>query len=107
MENEFEPLYPVFDPKNTDKDGWEVVVGSGSQDVLTRAFDVLLEDGDSVMVESPCYPGTLAYLKPRDLDIISLEMDEYGVKPQSIRDALNSKNVRKRPRVLCIIPTGH
>ncbi|KAJ7253440.1 PLP-dependent transferase [Mycena rebaudengoi] len=38
-------------------DGWAVSVGTGSQDLLSKAIVELLNPGDAVLVQSPVYPG--------------------------------------------------
>ena len=37
-------------------DGWEVCITTGSADGIAKAFDVLLDEGDSVLLENPTYP---------------------------------------------------
>jgi len=85
---------------------WDICIGTGSQDVLTNAFDMLLEDGDSILIDAPTYPGTLAYLQPRDLDIIPVETDGYGMIPSSLEDRIHNNKARKLPKVMMTIPTG-
>lgn len=37
-------------------EGWRVSIGPGSQDLLYKAFNALLNPGDTVIVEGPTYP---------------------------------------------------
>jgi kynurenine/2-aminoadipate aminotransferase len=46
-------------------------VTSGSQQGLAFALDLLLDEGDSVVVENPAYPGALALLRWIGADIHS------------------------------------
>jgi len=85
---------------------WDVCFGTGSQDVLTRAFDMLLDEGDSVLLDSPVYSGTLAYLQPRDLDLLPVPTDSQGLILSELRKILESNKARKKPKVLVTIPTG-
>lgn len=43
---------------------FKVMVSTGSQDALTKAFDMLLDPGESLLVENPTYSGALAFLEP-------------------------------------------
>ena len=43
---------------------FEVMVSAGSQEGLTRAFEMLLSPGDTLLVEQPTYSGALAFLQP-------------------------------------------
>jgi kynurenine/2-aminoadipate aminotransferase len=45
-------------------DAFDVCVGNGSQEVLTKAFEMLVDDGDTILIEAPAYSGTLAFLRP-------------------------------------------
>ena len=42
----------------------EICVTTGSADAVAKAFDMLLDEGDAVLVETPSYSGSLAYLHP-------------------------------------------
>ena len=42
----------------------EICVTTGSADAVAKAFDMLIEAGDAVLVETPTYSGSLAYLQP-------------------------------------------
>ena len=45
-------------------EAFDVCVGNGSQEVLTKAFEMLLDEGDTILIEAPAYSGTLAFLRP-------------------------------------------
>ena len=48
-----------------------------SQDGLAKAFEMLLNPGDSILVEDPTYPGTLSFLGPFGANLIRMsQMDE-------------------------------
>jgi kynurenine/2-aminoadipate aminotransferase len=38
-------------------------VGNGSQDVLSKAFEMCLSSEDTLLIEKPTYVGSLAILK--------------------------------------------
>ncbi|GAA5922353.1 hypothetical protein JCM1841_003080 [Sporobolomyces salmonicolor] len=89
---------------------WRVSVGSGSQDLINKAFCSLINDGDSVLLESPVYSGTLGLLKQHNCDLIEVPVDTAGMRPDALEDILanwTAKFPGKRfPKLLYTIPTG-
>lgn len=84
-------------------------VTTGSQDALSKAFDMLLEPGRSILVESPTYSGSLAYLKPLGAKLVGVPTSSGRLQPNELRRILTewSESVDgARPRVLYTIPTG-
>ena len=82
---------------------WDLCVSTGSQDLITRTFDAILEDGDSIIIEAPTYCGSLAYLKARNINVISVNMDKDGMIADELEYAL-SKN--HNVKILYTIPIG-
>ena len=84
-----------------------LVITNGSQDGLCKALEMLLEPGDSVVVEEFVYSGTLSIMNPYKPNYLTIKSDEGGMRPDSLRQVLNSlgKDV-KRPKFLYINPTG-
>ncbi|KAI8352132.1 pyridoxal phosphate-dependent transferase [Choanephora cucurbitarum] len=88
---------------------FDLSIGCGSQDLLTKAFEMLLNDGDAILVENPSYTGCLSFLKTLRCDLVAVATDAYGIVPDSL-DALLSNwpqdSPQPRPRVLYTIPSG-
>ena len=55
-------------------DSFDLCVGGGSQEVLTKALEMLLNDGDPILIEAPAYSGTLAFLRPLGCQFIGRNM---------------------------------
>jgi len=82
-------------------------VTSGSQDALQRAFDLILDEGDSLLVEQYTYCGALAALKPLSVNLIELPIDENGIIPSEMDRILSTwDETKKFPKALYVIPTG-
>ena len=47
---------------------FDICLGGGSQDVLSKAFDMLVNEGDAILIECPAYVGILAHLRPYNLN---------------------------------------
>ncbi|GMH47540.1 hypothetical protein TL16_g00087, partial [Triparma laevis f. inornata] len=65
---------------------------------------------DTLLVESPTYSGSLAFLGPASVNLQGVQTDEHGLIPSDLRRVLEgwegSNPSRKKPRVLYTIPTG-
>jgi kynurenine/2-aminoadipate aminotransferase len=87
---------------------WSLAVTTGSQDALWKAFDMLLNEGDSILVDNPTYSGALAFLRPMNLNLMGVSTDEFGLIPSAL-EALMKENKGKtnKPKVLYTIVTGH
>lgn len=55
-------------------DSFDLCIGGGSQEVLTKALEMLLNDGDPILIEAPAYSGTLAFLRPLGCQLIGRDL---------------------------------
>ncbi|KAJ3076460.1 hypothetical protein HDU98_002904 [Podochytrium sp. JEL0797] len=86
---------------------FEVCVGNGSQDVLTKAFDMLLSEGDTLLCESPAYVGSLTFLRPLGCKFAEVATDSEGLQPEALEHILSTwKDPSTRPKVLYTVPIG-
>merc|ERR1719330_2210597 len=67
---------------------WQVHFTTGSQDAISKCADMLLNRGDCVLVEEPCYPGALAVLQPLGVRLIGMATDAQGLIPEALADLL-------------------
>ncbi|GAA5828148.1 hypothetical protein JCM11251_002612 [Rhodosporidiobolus azoricus] len=92
------------------EDAWKVSVGSGSQDLINKAFHSLVNDDDCVLLETPVYSGTLGLLNQHKVNLIEVPVDTSGLDPDALEDILanwKTKFPGKRfPKLLYTIPTG-
>ncbi|EFA84232.1 hypothetical protein PPL_03309 [Heterostelium album PN500] len=95
---------------NTSGQEWEIEITTGSQEALALAIETLLEEGDSVILESPTYSGTLSILNPLNLHLVGIDIDGNGMKPDELENTLANWDTlhsgKPFPRVLYTIPTG-
>nr|WP_168510042.1 PLP-dependent aminotransferase family protein [Streptomyces sp. S1D4-11]QIY97515.1 PLP-dependent aminotransferase family protein [Streptomyces sp. S1D4-11] len=83
----------------TDADG--VLVTTGSQQALSLLATVLVEPGDTVLVESPCYLAALQAFAFAGARVVAVPADGDGIDP----DALEELVTRERPKLLYTVPT--
>jgi hypothetical protein len=113
QQREHNPPYP-YSGGNGDgakeEGGWSVSLATGSSDVMAQVFDLLVEAGDNVLVESPTYAGALAPLRPLQANLIEIPVDECGINPERLEAVLDSfaadPSRGRKPKLLYVIPTG-
>ena len=57
----------------------EMLITTGSQEGMDLLCSVLLNDGDTIAVEAPTYPGALHAMRNRGARFISAPCDEHGL----------------------------
>ncbi|XP_066144034.1 kynurenine/alpha-aminoadipate aminotransferase, mitochondrial [Euwallacea fornicatus] len=96
-------------PNWQDKD---LIMTNGSQDGISCTLDMLVEEGDPVLVQNPLYAGTEIILKPYKPNLIGIEQDECGIIPAKLIDALENckayteEGGGRMPKVIYLNPTG-
>ncbi len=71
-------------------DSFDLCVGGGSQEVLTKALEMVLNDGDSILIEAPAYSGTLAFLRPLGCHFIGI----FCLSSMHVSTSQTLRNVR-------------
>ncbi|XP_010707786.1 kynurenine/alpha-aminoadipate aminotransferase, mitochondrial isoform X2 [Meleagris gallopavo] len=91
----------------------EVCVTTGSQEGLCKVFEMLINPGDSILLDAPTYSGTLAALRPLGCNIINVPSDQHGIIPKALKEILSAWNPgdiknhsRPLPKFLYTIPNG-
>ncbi|XP_073197734.1 kynurenine/alpha-aminoadipate aminotransferase, mitochondrial-like isoform X8 [Lepidochelys kempii] len=96
-----------------DQGQMEICITTGSQDGLSKVFDMLVNPGDNVLLEDPCYSGTLSALKPLGCNIIKVPADKHGIIPEALKEILSrwrpedaKKQNNNLPKFLYTVPNG-
>jgi len=79
----------------------DVLVVGGLQQGLDLVARVLLEPGDTVVVERPTYANAIRIWELYGARVASVPMDEAGLDPAALRVTL----ARRRPKFLYVMPT--
>jgi len=79
-----------------------VGVGSGAMDVIERALLATVAPGDMLALEDPTYPPYVELARVLDLRVARVRVDERGIVPASLRDA-----VRAGATALVVVPRAH
>jgi 2-aminoadipate transaminase len=80
----------------------QVIVTNGSMQADAFLFELLVEEGDLVVVEAPSYDRTLLSLRKRGADILAIPLEEDGIDVAALASALEAG---ARPALAHIIPT--
>ena len=84
LASEGEPLLP----------GWGMRAIPGAQSGLALAVESLTVPGDRVLVESPCYVGTLALLRTLGRVAVPVPVDGSGLNPDRLASALQKGDAK-------------
>ncbi|GAQ67630.1 aminotransferase-like domain-containing protein [Streptomyces scabiei] len=79
----------------------EVLVTTGSQQALSLLATALLEPGDVVLVEDPCYLAALQAFRFAGARVVAVPGDGHGVDPAALDDLV----ARLRPKLFYTVPT--
>ena len=72
---------------------------NGSLDGIERALTEYLYPGDRIAVEDPCFTGVLDLIRSRGLVPVPVTVDQSGLLPESLSEAL-----RLKPKALIVTP---
>ncbi|MHC3473217.1 aminotransferase-like domain-containing protein [Streptomyces sp. 7R007] len=79
----------------------DVLVTTGSQQALSLLATALLEPGDTVLVENPCYLAALQAFGLAGARIVAVPGDADGIDPAALEELV----VRERPKLLYLVPS--
>ncbi len=98
-----EQILDVMAPVGVTAHPDDIIVTTGSQMALDLVTRVFCNPGDVVLVEAPSYVGALGVFRAYECDVVHVPMDDEGLNPQALRDAI--ANVRASGRTIKMIYT--
>ncbi|WP_148615290.1 aminotransferase class I/II-fold pyridoxal phosphate-dependent enzyme [Nocardioides rubriscoriae] len=85
-------------PSPTDR----LTVVDGATDAVGRVLDLVVSYGDRVVLETPGFPPFFDLVEALGGEVVPVELDGAGVRPESLRRALES-----RPAAVVLQPRAH
>lgn len=82
----------------------QLMVTTGSQQAFDLLVRTLINPGDTVLVESPCYPATLQALRLAHAQIIEIPTDADGIQTEALEQCLSGLAPAQKPRLLYTVP---
>lgn len=79
----------------------DLLVTTGSQQALSLLSTALLEPGDTVLVENPCYLAALQAFGFAGARIVAVPGDADGIDPEALEELV----ARESPKLLYTVPT--
>lgn len=79
----------------------EVVVTGGSQQAMTLIARVMLEAGDSVVIESPSFPTSVQALVQTGARVLTVPSGEDGIDLDALEVLLRTE----QPKMICLVAT--
>ena len=67
-----------------------IIICTGCQQGISMACTALLNDGETVLIEKPSYLDGLNASLPYNPNIVGVETDEYGIRPDKLEEALKT-----------------
>ena len=84
----------------------EVLITSGSGLAIELINEILLEEGDTVIVEEFSFSGALGNLRRRRVNMVGIEVDQDGMRMDRLAEELERlRNEGVRPKYIYTIPT--
>jgi DNA-binding transcriptional MocR family regulator len=86
----------------------DVVVTVGSQQAVDLVTRIFCDPGDVILCEAPSYVGALGVFRAYQADVVHVAMDEDGLVPEALRDAIAVTRATGRTiKFLYTIPNYH
>lgn len=88
---------------------WDVLMTAGNTNSIDTCMRMLLNRGDTLLIEEYSFPSVLECARPQGIHAVSVKLDKNGIVPNLLDKQLlewDEKVQGQRPRVLYTIPTG-
>lgn len=103
----YAPLREALKARLKEKEGIgtendDLLIMSGGQQGIDLSTKILLNEGDTILVEEPSFIGALNAFRAYGVNLVGIELEEGGVDPQKVEKAiLEHSNVK----AIYVIPT--
>lgn len=79
----------------------DVIITSGGQQGNELSCKIFLNEGDTLVCESPSFIGSINSFKSYNVNLIGVEMDGEGIDPQKLEDTLKAN---PNTKIIYLIP---
>jgi 2-aminoadipate transaminase len=101
-------ILEVMRPEGINAHPDDVVVTTGSQQALDLVTRLFVNPGDVVVAEAPSYVGALGVFRAYQADVVHVAIDEAGLIPAALEEALQDLARAGRPvKLLYTVPNFH
>lgn len=85
-----------------DADKHDVLVTSGGMEAISMASEMLVDPGDTVLVESPAFAGALSVFELWGADIRHVPGDKYGMTAEALEEGIQAYG----SKLVLVMPDG-
>ncbi|MBH77240.1 MAG: hypothetical protein CL897_03305 [Dehalococcoidia bacterium] len=83
-----------------------VIISSGAAHGIGIACEAIIDPGDTVLVESPTFPGSLRTIHSFGADVEAVPMDDQGIRVDLVEEKIQkASDEGKQAKLLYLIPT--
>lgn len=79
----------------------DIIVTSGGQQANELSCKVLLNEGETLLCESPCFIGSLNAFRSYNVNLCGVDMDDDGINLEKLENAVKTQ---KNVKMLYVIP---
>lgn len=79
----------------------DIIITSGGQQANELSCKVLLNEGDTILCESPSFIGSLNAFRSYNVNLVGVDMDDDGINLEKLENALKTE---KNVKLLYLIP---
>jgi 2-aminoadipate transaminase len=83
----------------------QLLVTTGSQQAFDLLVRIVVQQGDSVLIETPTYPAAIQALRLAGANLLEVPMDAQGLQTQVLAALLDSLRADEKPKLLYTVPT--
>lgn len=83
----------------------KLLITTGSLQAISIITQVLIDEGDVILTEDPCFVGALTIFETYGADIRSVPVDAHGIQMDRLRDLL--EELPAPPKFLYVTPNFH
>lgn len=85
-----------------------VVITAGSQNATDMVLRMLMDPGDTMIIEAPTFLGVLDSIKNGGFTLVEVPIDQDGIRTDALRDTLTGlKRQGVRPKVIYLMSNYH
>ncbi|MDO4283584.1 MAG: PLP-dependent aminotransferase family protein [Clostridia bacterium] len=78
-----------------------ILITTGSQQSINLVSDILLHQGDTILIEQPTYSGTIKIFRNKSIHMIGINISEDGIDIQALKKAI----IQNDPKLIYVVPT--
>lgn len=99
-------LTEVMAEEGLNADPEHILITTGSQQALDLLSRIFIDRGDPVVVEGPTYLGALSAFRPNGPNIITIPLDDMGMRVDLLEEELSSRE-EALPKFIYVVPNFH